>query len=48
MKHANFIINTGEATAANIENMIAHMQATVRASTGVELVREVKIVGEAI
>jgi UDP-N-acetylmuramate dehydrogenase len=47
MKHANFIINTGTASAADIENMIAHMQATVKARTGVELVREVKIVGEA-
>ena len=46
-KHANFIINTGTATAADIENMIDHMQATVRAQTGVELVREVKIVGDA-
>ena len=46
MKHANFIINTGDATAADIENLIAHMQATVRAATGVELVREVKIVGD--
>ena len=48
MKHANFIINTGNATAADIENMIAHMQATVKEKTGVELVREVKIVGEAV
>jgi len=48
MKHANFIINTGTATAADIENLIAHMQATVKANTGVELVREVKIVGEAV
>jgi UDP-N-acetylmuramate dehydrogenase len=47
MKHANFIVNTGSATAADIEDMIAHMQATVKAKTGVELVREVKIVGEA-
>ena len=46
-KHANFIINTGSATAADIENMIDHMQATVMAKTGVELVREVKIVGDA-
>jgi len=46
-KHANFIINTGTATAADIENMIDHMQATVKANTGVELVREVKIVGNA-
>jgi UDP-N-acetylmuramate dehydrogenase len=47
MKHANFIINTGTASAADVERMIAHMQATVKATTGVELVREVKIVGEA-
>ena len=47
MKHANFIINTGAATAADIENMIAHMQSTVQLNTGVVLVREVKIVGEA-
>ena len=46
-KHANFIINTGTATAADIENLIAHMQATVKAKTGVELVQEVKIVGDA-
>ena len=48
MKHANFIINTGTATAADIENMIDHMQTTVKEKTGVELVREVKIVGNAI
>ena len=47
IKHANFIINTGTATAADIENMIAHMQALVKAKTGVALVREVKIVGDA-
>ena len=45
-KHANFIINTGNASAHDIESMIAHMQATVKANTGVELVREVKIVGK--
>ena len=48
MKHANFIINTSTATAADIENMIDYMQATVKEKTGVELVREVKIVGHAI
>ena len=47
IKHANFIINTGAATAADIENLIAHMQDTVKRQTGVELVREVKIVGSA-
>jgi len=47
IKHANFIINTGTASAADIENMIGHMQATVKEKTGVALVREVKIVGSA-
>lgn len=46
-KHANFIINTGNATAADIESLIDHMHATVLAKTGVELVREVRIVGAA-
>ncbi len=46
-KHANFIINTGAASAADIESLIDHMQATVRQRTGVDLVREVRIVGEA-
>ena len=45
MKHANFIINTGSASAADIEALITHMQKTVRDDTGIELVREVKIVG---
>ena len=46
-KHANFIINSGEASAADIENLIEYMQQTVLEKTGVELVREVKIVGVA-
>ncbi len=46
-KHANFIINTGAATARDIENMINHMQTTVKAKTGIELIREVRIVGDA-
>ncbi len=47
LKHANFIINLGEAKAADIEGLIDHMQATVKKQTGVELVREVRIVGKA-
>ncbi len=46
IKHANFIINLGDAKAADIEAMIDHMQATVKEKTGVELVREVRIVGK--
>jgi UDP-N-acetylmuramate dehydrogenase len=45
-KHANFIINAEEATAADIEALIAHVRDTVRKVHGVELVHEVRIVGE--
>lgn len=45
-KHANFIVNTGSATAADIETLILDVQARVLQKTGVELVREVRIVGE--
>ncbi len=46
-KHANFIINRDSATASDIEALIEHVQATVRDVHGVELVHEVRIVGEA-
>ena len=46
-KHANFIVNTGGATAADIENLINEVQATVEQQTGVKLQCEVRIVGEA-
>jgi UDP-N-acetylmuramate dehydrogenase len=45
-KHANFIINTGDATATQIEELILHVQQTVLEQHGVELVHEVRIVGE--
>ena len=45
-KHANFIVNTGGATAADIENLIQEMQATVKRQAGVELHPEVRIIGE--
>ncbi len=45
-KHANFIINTGEASATDIEALIEHVQRTVAEQSGVELVHEVRIVGE--
>ena len=45
-KHANFIVNIGEATAADIEALIAHVHDTVLRETGVDLQREVKIIGE--
>jgi len=47
-KHANFIVNPhGAGSAADIEALIEHVRATVRARTGIELEPEVRIVGEA-
>jgi UDP-N-acetylmuramate dehydrogenase len=45
-RHANFIVNTGSATAADIESLIEHVRATVLSRTGVALEREVRIIGE--
>jgi UDP-N-acetylenolpyruvoylglucosamine reductase len=46
-KHANFIVNTGAATAADIENLIREVQAAVQQQTGIKLHPEVQIIGEA-
>lgn len=46
--HANFIVNDAGARAADVERMIRHVQATVRAQTGVALETEVQIVGDAL
>jgi UDP-N-acetylmuramate dehydrogenase len=45
-KHANFLINEGQATAADLERLIAHVRATVERVHGVRLVPEVRILGE--
>ena len=46
-KHANFIVNPGGAgSATEIERLIGRIQAVVRGKFGVELGREVRIVGE--
>lgn len=47
-KHANFIVNAGGATAADIEDLIVEVQATVQQQTGISLHPEVRIVGERI
>ena len=44
--HANFIVNNGQATAADIEALITHVQKTVLRVHGVELEHEVRIVGD--
>jgi UDP-N-acetylmuramate dehydrogenase len=45
-KHANFIVNVGDARAADIEALIGLVQETVARETGVHLEPEVRIVGE--
>ena len=45
-KHANFIINEGQASATELEQLIRHVQRTVQRMHGVALETEVRIVGE--
>lgn len=46
IKHANFIINLGAATARDVETLIQHVQQTVWQDHAVKLCPEVKFVGE--
>jgi UDP-N-acetylmuramate dehydrogenase len=45
-KHANFIINTGGASAADVEDLIEEVRDTVQARHGVRLELEVHVLGE--
>jgi UDP-N-acetylmuramate dehydrogenase len=45
-KHANFIINTGSATAADIETLINQVQGTVEQLYSIRLEPEVRIAGD--
>jgi UDP-N-acetylmuramate dehydrogenase len=44
--HANFIVNTGNASAADIETLLNQVQGTVEQQQGVRLETEVRIVGD--
>ena len=46
LKHANFIVHPGNASAADIEWLIEHVHATVKEKRGVNLQREVRVIGE--
>lgn len=46
-KHANFLINTGDATAADIEGLGEDVRAAVKVKHGVELNWEIKRIGRA-
>ncbi|MBX9704819.1 MAG: UDP-N-acetylmuramate dehydrogenase [Gammaproteobacteria bacterium] len=47
-KHANFIVNTGGATAAEIEALVDYVAQQVEQECGILLVREVQIIGDHI
>lgn len=46
-KHANFIINVGDASAADIEALITYVRNTIESECGILLTPEVRIIGEA-
>ena len=45
-KHAGFMVNVDNGTAADYENLIAHVIEAVKVQSGVALEREVRIIGE--
>jgi len=45
-KHCGFIVNTGNATAKDVLDLVQHIQATVKEKFNVELHTEIKFVGE--
>ena len=45
-KHANFILNVSDATAADIETLIDEVRAAVQRTSGVQLELEVRVIGE--
>lgn len=40
-KHANFIVNTGDATAEDVQQLVAYIKDQVREKRGIELIEEV-------
>jgi UDP-N-acetylmuramate dehydrogenase len=46
VQHANFIVNTGQATAEDVLTLMKHIQSTISSQTGIKLVPEVFVVGE--
>lgn len=46
VKHANFLVNEGNATARDLEQLLLHVQETVERMYGVRLEPEVRVLGE--
>ena len=45
-KHCGFVVNTGEATAKDVRDLIREVSQQVKRKFGVELEPEVKMLGE--
>jgi UDP-N-acetylmuramate dehydrogenase len=46
--HCNFIINNGDATALDLENLIKEIKTRVYAKSNVMLEEEIKIIGDVL
>ena len=44
--HANFIVNTGNATASDVRAVAEHVRKVVKDQSGIELEWEVKLMGD--
>jgi UDP-N-acetylmuramate dehydrogenase len=45
-KHANFIVNRGQATASDLRNLMEQLQALVLRTYGIWLEPEIELVGD--
>ena len=45
LKHGNFIINTGNATARDVKELISIIKSKVKSAHGVELEEEIRYIG---
>jgi UDP-N-acetylmuramate dehydrogenase len=45
-QHANFIVNTGRATAQDVLALIEQIQAAIQQQFGIDLMPEVLVVGD--
>ena len=45
IKHANFIVNKGNASAEDVIRLIKHIQTVVEEKTGTKLEQEIVIIG---
>jgi UDP-N-acetylmuramate dehydrogenase len=46
MKHANFMVNRGQASAADVMSLIRKVRNAIRRRAGVRLALELKVVGK--